>query len=87
MTAKLYGGGRRAWRHPDKCDCGKIPYRDEAATLAAAGRGRSDNAVGFARWLSTRMAECWSARSAVYKTQALSPIRYALVDQQVAADI
>jgi hypothetical protein len=40
MPPTVYGGGRRDWRRPNRCECDKIPYRDEAAALAAAeGRG------------------------------------------------
>jgi hypothetical protein len=36
MPPTVYGGGRREWRRPNRCECDKIPYRDEAAALAAA---------------------------------------------------
>jgi hypothetical protein len=37
MPPTVYG---RGWRRPNRCECDKIPYRDEAAALAAAeGRG------------------------------------------------
>lgn len=58
MPPKLYGSG---WRRPDHCDCGKIPYRDEAAALAAAGQRGEESGVsltvykcpGSARWHKT----------------------------------
>jgi hypothetical protein len=60
---RLYGGGRSAWQRPNKCDCGKIPYRDEAAALAAAELRREEfdtpfrayKCPGTTRWhLATR---------------------------------
>jgi hypothetical protein len=63
MPPTLYGGGRRAWHRPDRCDCGKIPYRDEAAALAAAELRREEfdtpfrayKCSGTTRWhLATR---------------------------------
>lgn len=61
MPPALYGGGRRGWRRPDKCDCGKIPYRDEAAARAAADRRGKEVGVeltvyqcpGSSRWHKT----------------------------------
>jgi hypothetical protein len=58
MPPKLYGGGRRGFPRPNRCDCGKIPYRDEAAALAAADTRSEDAGVplhvykcpGSSRW-------------------------------------
>jgi hypothetical protein len=43
VPPNLYGGGKHPWRRPARCDCDKIPYRDEAAALAAADK-RGENA-------------------------------------------
>lgn len=45
MPSTLYGGGRRGWRRPSKCECDKIPYRDEAAALAAADSRGADAGI------------------------------------------
>ncbi len=45
MPPKLYGGGKHPWRRPARCDCDKIPYRDETAALAAADKRGEDAGI------------------------------------------
>jgi hypothetical protein len=45
MPPSVYG---RGWRRPNRCECDKIPYRDEAAALAAAESRSADAGIPLA---------------------------------------
>jgi hypothetical protein len=55
MPPTLYGGG---WHRPNRCDCGKIPYRDESAALAAAELRREEFDIPFRAYKCPGTTRC-----------------------------
>jgi hypothetical protein len=70
MTAKVYGGGRRGWHRPSRCECDKIPYRDEAAALLAAAHRGEDAGIPLSVYKCPGSSS-WHLTSRGFRPQAL----------------